>query len=91
MTNWVVGGGDTRDDWGEFLFQSFSAGGHCEQFWHGQGRPLFDAVHPTFPLPTTVSSIVQSALKDGFGKAVVRDMPEPRKFASLESFRLWSS
>ena len=30
----------------------FSAGGPCEQFWHGQGCPLFHVVHPTFPLPT---------------------------------------
>ena len=25
------------------------------QFWHGQGRPLFDVIHLTFPLPTTAS------------------------------------
>ena len=31
------GGGDTRDDSAEIFFQSFSSGGHCEQFWHGQG------------------------------------------------------
>ena len=24
----------------------FSAGSHCEQFWHGQGCPHFDVVHP---------------------------------------------
>ena len=30
-----------------------SAGGPCEQLWHGQGWPLFDVVHPPFPLPTT--------------------------------------
>ena len=27
------------------LFQSFSAGGPCEQLWHGQGCPLFYVVH----------------------------------------------
>ena len=26
----------------------FSAGGPCEQIWHGQGCPLFDVVHPAF-------------------------------------------
>ena len=30
----------------------FSAEGYCEQFWHGQGCPLFDVVHLAFPLPT---------------------------------------
>ena len=30
-----------------------------------------DAVHPAFPLPTTVSPTLQGALKDGFGEAVV--------------------
>ena len=37
----------------------FSAGGPCEQFWRGQGCPLFDVVHPAFPLPTTASPILQ--------------------------------
>ena len=32
----------------------FSAGGPCEQFWHGHGCPLFDVVHPAFPLPISV-------------------------------------
>ena len=57
-----------------------SAGGHSEQFWHGQGSPLFDiAHHPAFrPQPTTVSSIPQCAVKGGFREAVVAcDMPEP--------------
>ena len=31
----------------------FSAGGYREQFWYGQGCPLFDIVRPEFPLPTT--------------------------------------
>ena len=31
---------------------AFSAGGLCEQFRHGQGCSLYDAVHPAFPLPT---------------------------------------
>ena len=29
----------------------FSAEGSCELIWHGQGCPLFEVVHPTFPLP----------------------------------------
>ena len=36
---------------------AFSVGGPCEQFWHGQGCPLFNVVHPAFPLPTTASPI----------------------------------
>ena len=67
-----------------------STGGPCEQFW----RPLFDVVHPAFPLPTTASSTLQGALKDGFGEAVVAcDMPEPCKFPSLDSCQkrfLWT-
>ena len=49
----------------------FSADGPCEQFWRGQGCPLFDVVHPAFTLPTTASPTLQGALKDGFGQAVV--------------------
>ena len=33
----------------------FSAGGPYDQFWHQQGCPLFDAVHPEFPLLTMAS------------------------------------
>ena len=64
----------------------FSAGGPCEQFWHGQGCPLFDVVHPVFPLPTTASSTLQDVLKDGFGEVLVAcDMLEPREFPSSDS------
>ena len=63
----------------------FSAGGPCEHFRHVERCPLFDVVHSAFPLPATVSSTLQGALKDGFGKAVVAcDMPEPCKFPSLD-------
>ena len=42
--------------------------------------PPFDSVHPAFPLPTTASPTLQSALKNGFrGASVACDM--------LESFR----
>ena len=46
--------------------QVFSAGGPCEQFWHGQGCPLYDAVHSAFPRPTTALPALQGALKDCF-------------------------
>ena len=56
------------------------------QFCQWRGCPLFDVVHPPFPLPTTASSTLRGALKDGFGEAVVAcDMPDPRKFPSLDS------
>ena len=59
-------------------------GGHCEQFWHEQGCPLFGVFYPAFPLPTTPSPTLRGAPKDGFGEAVVAcDMPEPGKFPSL--------
>ena len=44
----------------------FSAGGHRGQFWHRQGRPLFDVVHPAFPLLTMASPTLPGALKDVF-------------------------
>ena len=49
----------------------FSPGQHCERYWHGQGCPLFDAVHPSFPLRTKASPFLKGALKDGFGDSVV--------------------
>ena len=55
------------------------------QFWHGQGCPLFDDVHPAFPLPAVLSPIFKGALKDDFGEAVVTcDMSEPYKFPSVD-------
>ena len=85
LTEWVVGevcvgcGGAWRwFDWDPLPV--FSAGHHCEQFWHVQGCPVFDIVHPAFSLPTTASPILPE------GEAVVAcDMPEPCKFPSLES------
>ena len=75
-----------NDDSAENSIPLFPAGGHCEQFWHGQGCPLFDVVHPACSLPTITSPTLRGALKDCFGEAVVaRDMPEPCKFPSLES------
>ena len=72
------------DDSAEVLFQSFSAGGPCEQFWHGQECPLFDVVHPAFPLSATALPTRQGALKNGSVEAVMAcDMPEPCKFPSF--------
>ena len=57
------------------------------QYPHGQGYPLFDVVHPAFPLPTTASSTLQGALKDSFRQAVLAcDMLELCKFLSLNSY-----
>ena len=68
--------------------------GPCEQFWHGQGCPLIDVVHPAFPLPTTASPTLQGSLKESFGEAAVAcDTPEPGKFPSLDNCQkrfLWT-
>ena len=88
LTGWITGR-FSRD-----LLPVFSAQGPCEQFWHGQGSPLFDVVHPAFPLPTMALPTLQGALKNAFGEAVmVNDMPEPCKFPSLDSCQkrfLWT-
>ena len=76
--------GDMGDDSANLLLV-LSAVGSCEQFWHGQGCPLFDVVHSAFPLPTTASPTLQCALKDGFGEAVMApDMSESCEFPSLD-------
>ena len=84
LIDWVIMG-----IWGTIQQRSppvFTAGGPCEQTWHGQGCPLFDVVHRALSLPTTASPILQGALKNGFGEAVVAcDMPEPCRFPSLDS------
>ena len=91
LTDWIFGGGGGEGQEGRFCrdpLPVFSAGGLCEQFRHGQGCPLFDVVHPVFPLPTTASQTLQDALQDGFGEAVVAcDMPEPCKFPSPDSYQ----
>ena len=64
----------------------FSARGHREQVWNGQGYPLLDVVHQAFSLSTITSSALQCALNDGFGDVnVASDMPEPCKSLSLGS------
>ena len=86
--------GDRRDDSSDILFQFFSMEGHHEQFWHGQGCPLFDSVHLAFPLVTTASPILQGVLKSGFGEAVMEpDMPKSCDFSSTDSCQkrfLWA-
>ena len=90
-----AGGGQGHD--GQFSREPlpvFSAGGHCEELWHEQGHPLFDVVHPAYPLPTTVLPTLKGALKDGFGDVVLAcNMPKPCKFPSLDSCQkrfLWT-
>ena len=72
----------------------FLQGALVSSFWHGQGCPLFDVVHPAFPLPTTALPTLQGALKDGFGEAVMAcGMPEPCQFPFLDSCQkrfLWT-
>ena len=82
------------DDSAEILFQPFLQGAHASSF--GMGRDVHSLMFfiQHFPLPTTASPILQGALKDGFGEAVVAcDMPEPCKFQSLDSWQkrfLWT-
>ena len=67
------------------LLVFFSAGGRGEQFWHGQGCPLFDIVHPAFPLPTIASPTLQGTLKDDSREvAVTCDMLERCELPSLD-------
>ena len=65
----------------DILILPQASGSHHGQFWHGQGRPLFDVVRPAFPMSIAVSSFpppLQNTVKDDFGEAVVtRAMPEP--------------
>ena len=59
---------------GQFSTDRFpvcSAGGPCEQFWHGQGRSLIDIVHLAFLLQIMALPTLQGALKDGFEETVV--------------------
>ena len=55
----------------------FSAGGHCEQLWHGQGCPLFD-VRPAFLLPTMVLPTKEEVGRQhqGMDRPRVRQVPE---------------
>ena len=58
------------------LLTVFFAGGHREQFRHGQGCPLLDAIRPAF--------LLRGTLRSDFGKALMtRDMPEACEFPFL--------
>ena len=85
MTDWIVGGREggrfSRDP-----LPVLHARGPCEQFWQGQGCPLFDVIHPVIPPPTTASPTLRGALKDGNREAVVDfTCPKPCKFPYLDS------
>ena len=92
LTDWIAGGHNSR--FSRDPLPVFCAGGPREQLWHGQGCPLFDVVHPAFPLPTAASSTLQGALKGGFGHAVEAcDITELCKFPSPDSCQnrlLWT-
>ena len=76
------------------VFVFVFAGGFCERFTHGQGRPLFVVVHSAFSLPTATSPTLQGALKKDFWEAfVARDMSEPCESPSVDSSQkryLWA-
>ena len=73
--DWGVGGGGHEGRFSRDPLPVISAGDHREQFWHGQGCPLFDVVPSSISLSTTVSPPLppppRGALKDGFREAVV--------------------
>ena len=51
---WDEGWGP-REDSAEILFQSFLWKAILSSIGHQQGCPLFDVVHPVFPVPTAAS------------------------------------
>ena len=57
------------------------------QLLDGQGFPLFDAVQPAVPMPSTTSPALQGALKNAFGEVVARDLPEPCECPSLNNYQ----
>ena len=74
------------DDSAAILFQSFLQKALLSSSGMGRDVHSFDVVHPAFPLPTTTPPDLKRVLKDSFGEAVVAcDMPEPRKFPSINS------
>ena len=63
----------------------FSAGIHGEHFWHWQGCPLFDVVHPAFPCRPRRHPSCQGALKAVLEGAVMAcDTPEPCKIPACQ-------
>ena len=76
---------DVRDDSAEVLVQSFLQEAIVSR--SGMERDVHvDVVHPAFTLLTVVLPILQGALKNGIGEAVVaRHMPEICEFLSPDS------
>ena len=94
---WLIGMSKGHEErFGREPVPVFSAEGHREQFWHGQGCTLFDVVHPAFPTLATALSTLQGALKDDFGEleaVILRGMPEPCEFPSPDTCQkkcLWA-
>ena len=82
LTDWVVRG-DMREVQ-QKPSSSFLQEAIVSSYGTGRDLSLFDVVHPAVPLSTTALPILQGALKDGFGEAVVAcDKPEPCKSPSL--------
>ena len=80
--DWVLEGHEGR--FSRNPLPVFSAGCPFEQFRYWQECPLFDVIHPAYPLSTTASPSLQDALKDGLGEAIMAcDMSETCKFPSL--------
>ena len=74
------------DDSAEIPFPSFLWEAVVSSSGTGKDVHSFDVVHPAFLLPTAASPVLQGALKDGFGEAVVaNEMLEQCQFPSLDS------
>ena len=74
-----------RDDSAEIFFHFFLLLFFCRRpVWAvltWAGSPLFDVVHPAFPLPTMASPTLQGAVKNGLERvtlqvSVSRHLPE---------------
>ena len=68
LTDQVVGRNEGQ--FSRYPLPVISAGSRCEQFWHGQGRRLFDIVRSAFLPLVEASATLQGVLKDGFGEVV---------------------
>ena len=76
--------GNMRDDSAEIVFQCFLQEALVGSSGLGQGSPLFNAVHPAFPLPTTAYPTLQGVMKDNSGEAVVAcEIPNHASFRLL--------
>ena len=65
------------DDFADILYHRFLQKATVSSSGMSRDAHGLDVVHQAFPLPITVSPILQDTLKDGFGEAVEAcDMPE---------------